>query len=248
MKTFSLHTLVPATSGAPGKFRRTQTWLSVKTEVLNRIRSGRWPEGAMIPTEHELAAELGCARATVNRALRELADSGILHRRRKVGTRVATQVDPGLLVNRPAIKTQIEDGGKSADYRLLESATVKAPAEVVEKLHLEQGTDVLYLVGLFTADSAPYCLEHRWMNLALFGDDLPDFSQISANEWLHSYAARTHGNMTIRSDVTTSHWAALDVAANMPLLRLDTDSWAGANPICLTHQFFPPGHQLHVQI
>jgi GntR family transcriptional regulator, histidine utilization repressor len=31
---------------------------------------------------------LGCARATVNRALRDLAEAGLLERRRKGGTRV----------------------------------------------------------------------------------------------------------------------------------------------------------------
>ena len=37
----------------------------------------------------ELAAEFGCARSTVNRALRELAEAGFLERRRKAGTRIS---------------------------------------------------------------------------------------------------------------------------------------------------------------
>lgn len=57
--------------------------------MLNRIRNGTWPEGGLIPTEAELAAEFGCARAT-NRALQALAQSGVLERRRKVGTRVVS--------------------------------------------------------------------------------------------------------------------------------------------------------------
>ena len=45
----------------------------------------------MIPGEEALAREFGCARATVNRALRDLAEAGVLERRRKAGTRVALQ-------------------------------------------------------------------------------------------------------------------------------------------------------------
>ena len=68
--------------------RRNMTWQFVQEDVLARIQNGTWPAGELIPTETELAAEYGCARATVNRALQVLADSGILERRRKVGTRV----------------------------------------------------------------------------------------------------------------------------------------------------------------
>ena len=63
-------------------------WEHIRAEVQRRIRDRQWPHGAMIPTEEELAAEFGCARATVNRALRDLAQSGVLERRRKAGTRV----------------------------------------------------------------------------------------------------------------------------------------------------------------
>ena len=64
-------------------------WEDIRAEVLRRIRVRDWPPGAMIPTEEELATEFGVARATVNRALRELAVAGVLERRRKAGTRVA---------------------------------------------------------------------------------------------------------------------------------------------------------------
>ena len=67
-----------------------QGWEEIRAEVLRRIERRDWRPGATIPTEEQLAAEFGCARATVNRALRELAEAGVLERRRKAGTRVAT--------------------------------------------------------------------------------------------------------------------------------------------------------------
>ena len=49
------------------------TWQSVQEEVLRRINSREWKPGELIPNEAELSLEFGCARATVNRALRGLA-------------------------------------------------------------------------------------------------------------------------------------------------------------------------------
>ncbi len=60
----------------------------VKNEILCRIHNRIWAPGSLMPGEIELAEEFGCARATVNRAMRELAEEGLLDRRRKAGTRV----------------------------------------------------------------------------------------------------------------------------------------------------------------
>ena len=67
-------------SGVDAERRRLNTWQAIRADVLGRIRSGEWPPGSLIPTEQMLSIEMGCARATVNRALRELADSGIIQR------------------------------------------------------------------------------------------------------------------------------------------------------------------------
>ena len=70
--------------------------------IIGRRRRD-WPPGALIPGEEALAQEFGVARATVNRALSELARAGVLERRRKAGTRVAagTPVVAGNVSGRP---------------------------------------------------------------------------------------------------------------------------------------------------
>ena len=61
----------------------------IRDEIAAAIRSGEWRPGDRVPTEQELAARYGCARATVSKALGELAASGLVERRRKAGTFVA---------------------------------------------------------------------------------------------------------------------------------------------------------------
>ncbi|MEX5438517.1 GntR family transcriptional regulator, partial [Enterobacter hormaechei] len=63
-------------------------WQRIRDVMMERIRARHYAPGALIPNEADLAAEFGCARATVNRALQELAGAGFLDRRRKAGTRV----------------------------------------------------------------------------------------------------------------------------------------------------------------
>jgi DNA-binding GntR family transcriptional regulator len=52
------------------------TYKDVKSDILSKITKGEWAPGSLVPNEVDLAATYGCARATVNRAMRELADDG----------------------------------------------------------------------------------------------------------------------------------------------------------------------------
>lgn len=52
----------------------------VKDHVLRKIGSGELGAGARVPSEQELVQEFGVARMTVNRALRELAEQGVIVR------------------------------------------------------------------------------------------------------------------------------------------------------------------------
>ena len=42
--------------------------------LLDRITSGDWQPGILVPGEAKLASEFGCTRVTVNRAMQALAD------------------------------------------------------------------------------------------------------------------------------------------------------------------------------
>src|SRR4051812_41693145 len=61
----------------------------VKQHVLRKIQDGSWPAGHRLPSEHELVAQFGIARMTVNRALRELMEQGRVVRVAGVGRFVA---------------------------------------------------------------------------------------------------------------------------------------------------------------
>lgn len=61
----------------------------IKSDLERAIRSGELPPGASVPTERELAERYRVSRATVQRAVTEMAQAGLVIRRRRAGTVVA---------------------------------------------------------------------------------------------------------------------------------------------------------------
>jgi len=62
-----------------------------------RIVAGNPPPGSLLPTEHQLAAEIGVSRAALREGFRLLAARGMIIGRRKVGTMVRPMTDWNML-------------------------------------------------------------------------------------------------------------------------------------------------------
>lgn len=60
----------------------------VSVALLERIKAGDWPVGAILPKEIDLAKLLGVSRVTLRQALGILENGGVVQRVRKVGTKV----------------------------------------------------------------------------------------------------------------------------------------------------------------
>ncbi len=86
-----------------------------------RIVAGNPPPGSLLPTEHQLAAEIGVSRAALREGFRLLAARGMIIGRRKVGTMV-----------RPV-----------ADWNMLDASVLA--------WHLEQEPTEAFIDGLFEA-------------------------------------------------------------------------------------------------
>ena len=69
--------------------------------VIGFIDDQRYQPGSQLPSENDLAAELGISRPTLREALTELQTQGVIERRRGVGTFVADEKPASL---RPGIE------------------------------------------------------------------------------------------------------------------------------------------------
>jgi GntR family transcriptional regulator len=73
------------------KFSTEPLYLQVRNLVAQRIASGIWAPGAMLPNETDLARELGVSPGTVRKALDSLESDRLVLRRQGRGTSVVDQ-------------------------------------------------------------------------------------------------------------------------------------------------------------
>ena len=220
------------------------------TEVERRIYTREWQPGQSIPNEADLAIELGCARVTVNRALRTLAEVGLLDRRRKAGTRVALHRISKATLSIPLIRDEIEASGKSYGYHLLSQRTKAAPYSVVQKFALAGQANLLHVVALHEADGKPYVLENRWINEKIMphSKDI-SFAELSANEWLLQNTPFTHGDIDF-SAKNASHREAtlLGTKPNTALFVISRTTWDHKKAVTMVELVFHAGHRKRTQL
>ncbi|MFY9312049.1 MAG: winged helix-turn-helix domain-containing protein [Tepidanaerobacteraceae bacterium] len=65
---------------------KTPLYIQIKNHIRKYIEDGNWPIGHKLPSERELAREMGVSRKTVSLAYKELVDEGILSSHRGRGT------------------------------------------------------------------------------------------------------------------------------------------------------------------
>ncbi len=215
------------------------TWQLIRDTIMARIRAHDYPPGALIPNEADIATEFGCARATVNRALRDLADAGFLDRRRKAGTRVRAEPLRKATLDIPVIRREIEAKGQRYDYLLLLRQVLPSPAHVAAQLGLTEPQQVLHLQTLHRADGHPHMFEDRWVFVQTVPRMLDaDLDRISPNEWLVRNAPYTHGTMRFTAALAGEVARHLACAATDPVLLLDRTTWLEDRPITWVRQVF----------
>ena len=127
------------------------------------IARGVYPAEAALPTEHALGAQYGVSRITVRRALRELADAGLVEARQGRGTFVrpaAAAPAPHLVLDHLAElkKTHLE-----TQVELLELSTRKPPPAVRDALGLGAADDALDVLRLRRHGRRPLVVTESWL-------------------------------------------------------------------------------------
>jgi GntR family transcriptional regulator len=135
----------------------TPLYHQIFTIVRDRIKSGAFGHGAVLPGEQELAKIFGVSRITVKRALNELANAGLVSRQRGRGTAVTFNA------HMPVVKGSFENlldslrvMGLSTEVELIRAAPAEAPAEVAELLGLQPGASVQKALRLRKIEGEPF--------------------------------------------------------------------------------------------
>lgn len=225
-------------------------WEAVREEVLRRIRVREWPPGEVIPGEEALAVEFGVARATVNRALRDLAEAGLLERRRKAGTRVALLPVRKATLDIPIIRQEVEARGERYAHRVLTLRMEGIPLAAALRMGVPAGGRMLFLETLHLAGWRPFAHEVRWLNLAVLpGGTVPDFAEVSSNEWLVQNVAYATGDIAFSAEAASvAEAAALGIAAGDPVFVTERVTWTAEAPITFVRLLHGPGYRLRTVV
>ncbi len=230
--------------------KKPMTWQSIQAEVLRRISEREWRAGDLIPGEVELADEFGCARATVNRALRQLAEAGLLDRRRKGGTRVTLHPVRKATLDIPITRLEVEQRGAQHSYKLLSSEIAVPPQDLQIEMDLQPDREILHLIALHLADNQPFMYEDRWVNSDTIPEVLDiDFTVENANEWLVQNALLTNGNISFFA--ANANWEvaeALNIEPGSAIFTILRKTWRAKKSITWVRLCYAPGFQMDTQI
>ena len=228
----------------------TNSWRGVHLELLRRINEREWPPGGAVPNEADLAAEFGCARTTVNRAMRELAEAGLIDRKRKAGTRVALHPISRVVLDIPIIRLEVEQRNAQWRYGFLSQGVEAAPARITSRLGLASGAKMLHVQSVHYADNHPFLHEDRWINPAAApGIEAVDFSTISANEWLIENAPYTGGDIAFSASNADKALAELlEATEGAALFVVDRITWDKDVPVTSVRLSYAPGYRMNTRI
>ena len=116
-------------------------YIQVKDSLIRRLIDGKWQPGQIIPSETDLALEIGVSQGTIRKALDTMAAENLLIRRQGRGTYVAEPAESRILFQYFRI---VPDDGEASfpDSRILNWSRKKATAAEREGLALPENSDV----------------------------------------------------------------------------------------------------------
>ena len=224
-------------------------WEAIRDDVRARIAAREWVPGGLIPGEEALAVSYGVARATVNRAMRELAETGLIERRRKAGTRVAQGAARRAILSIPVIREQVEALDQVHSFQILTLREEEAPDQVRGDMVLADGTVLLHMVTLHLADGRSHALETRWLNLAAVPGPLPDLMRITVNEWLLQTVPYATGEIAFSAEPAGAEEARhLDCPAGAALFVTERVTRTDAGPVTWVRLAHAPGWRMRTQL
>ena len=232
------HAMTPdAPNGAPAA-----RYEQVKQYIRNTIESGERRAGDRIPSELDLVESLGVSRMTVNRALRELTNEGLLTRVSGVGTFVAESKPQSTLLMIAHIGDEIRSRGHEYSYQTVLMRREVAPVNVSNALGLPLGASVFHVICVHRENGLPVQLEDRYVNPAIAPDFIEqDFAVVRPSEYLFSVVPAHDVEHVVDAGLPSRAEAELlQIAPEEPCLTLMRRTWTSGVAVTFA-RFVHPG-------
>ncbi|MGC3835341.1 GntR family transcriptional regulator [Moritella viscosa] len=109
-------------------------YIQIQDFILEKINSHVWMPGSKIPTELELTKQFSVSRMTVNKAIRDLVNKGLLERTPRLGTFVCQKKVESSLSDIRNIADEIRQRGRTYSNKVTpnEYLTKNCPLSSIE--------------------------------------------------------------------------------------------------------------------
>jgi GntR family histidine utilization transcriptional repressor len=218
----------------------------VKQHLKQGLAAGRWPPGALMPSEAELVAEFGVSRMTVNRALRELQAEGLVARTQGVGTFAAPLHRVSSTLTIRDLHEEIEARGHRHDARVIECRSQRSPVGLAQQLGVTAGSAVFHVTIVHSENGVPIQFEDRWVNPACAPGFLQhDFTRITPTQALFQSTALWRAQYSIEAARPTVHEAMhLQIEREAPCLVITRRTFTRDAVITLARLVHPGSQYL----
>jgi GntR family transcriptional regulator len=138
-------------------------YVVIKDTVRERIMDGTYRPMDQIPSEAELMTQFGVSRITVNRALIDLANEGVIFRIHGKGSFVSKPKATQDLSHLQGFSEAMEPQGFEVINRVLSDSIITAPPDVARELRLEPKEEVLLVVRVRLLNRAPVSIDRFYV-------------------------------------------------------------------------------------
>lgn len=201
--------------------------------VRANIQSGSWPPGFKIPSELELMRLANCSRATMNKALTNLANARLIVRRRRSGSYVRESTEGHAVIGILDIRKDIESRGREYSYRVLGKRVLPDGATDWDWPEVQEGEPLLALEAAHCGDGLAEVIEERLIRLSLVPTAAEeDFEDNPPSSWLLARLPCTRLSQVIRARAAGAREAKLlRLRKGDPLLIAERRTWSESEPV-----------------
>lgn len=216
----------------------------IKALVMQRLQSGEWKPGELIPSEVELGNRFKVSQGTVRKAIDELAAENLVMRRQGKGTFVATHHEAHVQFRFLRLALNVEEA-QHVENRVIEVKRMRAPAELARQLDMKPGDSVIFIKRVKSFNDVPAILEDIWLPGLIF-KGLTAERLMEYKGPLYGLFEAEFGTRMIRAveqiravgaDPESAEF--LEVPLQTPLLRVDRISYTyGDKPVEIRHGLY----------
>jgi len=231
----------PEAVAAPRATVPVAPYARVKQHLKQGLASGRWPPGALMPSEAELVAEFGVSRMTVNRALRELQAEGLVERSQGVGTFAAPLHRVSSTLTIRDLHEEIGSRGHHHHASVHLQRAERASTALAAQLGVPTGARVYHTLIVHHENEVPLQCEDRYVNPACAPRYLDvDFTQTTPTAHLFEATALWRAQYSIEAARPTAQEATLlTIAPDEPCLIVVRRTFTRTAPITIARLVHP---------